>query len=189
MRTTWTISTPTASLIGALLVAGTAGAHAGDKKARAELILCENPHIVVGEAKLKEKESRQGIKEVTVEIKVKRGLTDGEHAVHIHETANCQPCGAAGGHFDPGPVGLTSPDGNHPFHAGDLVNIEGDDGKGKLKTVTTRVTLSEGPLSVFDWDGSAFIIHDNRDTFCPEGEVAGCAGGSRFACGIIRPDK
>ena len=60
-------------------------------------------------------------------------------------------------------------------------------GKGRLKAVTTRITLSPGPLSLFDHDGSAFIIHDFEDTFCPEGVVAGCAGGSRAACGIIEP--
>jgi Cu-Zn family superoxide dismutase len=56
-----------------------------------------------------------------------------------------------------------------------------------MKTKTSRITLSPGPLSVFDADGSAFIIHDFEDTYCPEGVAAGCAGGSRAACGIIVP--
>ena len=168
--------------------------NAGDIKAEAEIRLCDDYDVIIGEAKLKEKKSEEGIKEVEIEIKVK-GLEPGKHAVHIHETANCGKCSDAGGHFDPGPKGLTSPDGNHPFHSGDLINIEGkNNGKGKLKTTTTRITLSEGPLSLFDWDGSAFIIHDNKDTYCPDvptipdgpgSIVAGCAGGSRFACGII----
>ena len=54
-----------------------------------------------------------------------------------------------------------------------------------LRTTTSRVTLSPGPLSVFDLDGSAFIIHVNPDTYCPGGEVAGCAGGARAACAVI----
>lgn len=50
-----------------------------------------------------------------------------------------------------------------------------------LDTMTARVTVSPGPLSVFDADGSAFIIHDAEDTYCPEGVAQGCAGGSRAA--------
>ena len=60
-------------------------------------------------------------------------------------------------------------------------------GRGYHMVATTRVTLSDGPLSVFDEDGSAFIIHTNPDSYCPEGEAAGCAGGSRAACGVITP--
>lgn len=158
----------------------------GPVRAVAEIRGCTDAKIR-GRAHLIEEESNEGIKTVRVSIRM-RGLTPGKHAVHIHETAACEPCGAAGGHFDPGPFGFSNPDANHPYHAGDLVNIEahGRKGKGRLNTVTTRVTLSPGPLSIFDEDGSAFIIHVNEDTYCPEGEAAGCAGGARAACGIIK---
>ncbi len=139
---------------------------------------------ITGEAKLVERASAEGVKEVSIKLKVK-GLPDGKHAVHIHESGFCQPCGAAGGHFDPGPNGNSSPDGNHPHHSGDLINIEVKKGVGKLSVNTTRITLSPGPLSLFDTDGSAFIIHTNADTYCPNGAVAGCAGGARAACGIV----
>ncbi|MYJ74756.1 MAG: hypothetical protein F4089_06470, partial [Gammaproteobacteria bacterium] len=99
------------------------------------------------------------------------------------------------------PNSKTSPDGNHPSHAGDLVNIDITDmtgdvtdddgnplGSGRLQTLTTRVTLSDGPLSLFDADGSAFIIHVDPDSYCPGGEEAGCAGGARAACGVIVKD-
>jgi len=156
--------------------------------ATADIRLCSDPSVTIGSAMLREEKSDEGIRRVSVSMHVK-GLTPGKHAVHIHQTANCDSCGNAGGHFDPGPSGDTNPDANHPFHSGDLVNIEarGRRGVGNLQTVTTRITLSDGPLSVFDEDGSAFIIHDNEDSYCPEGNVAGCAGGSRFACGIIEP--
>jgi Cu-Zn family superoxide dismutase len=126
------------------------------------------------------------------------GLPDGLHAVHIHETGKCEPCGTAGGHHDPGPFGHRAPDTdaaeapaqdvNHPFHMGDLTNIEVKAGKGKLKTVTNRITLSPGRLSILDEDGSAFIIHVQPDTYCDqENELKkGCAGGARAACGVIR---
>jgi Cu-Zn family superoxide dismutase len=144
---------------------------------------CTDPAIS-GFGLLVEAPSSEGVKLVTVTLAVS-GLPDGKHAVHIHETANCVPCTAANGHFDPGPASNSSPDGNHPFHSGDLINLEVKNGFGVLNTITSRVTLSPGPLSVFDADGSAFIIHINPDTYCPAGAVAGCAGGGRQACGII----
>ena len=154
----------------------------------------------IGRARLTERASEEGVKVVEVEIGI-RGLTEGKHAVHIHETGQCEPCSAAKGHFDPGPNSNSSPDGNHPFHAGDLVNIDINDlsgdlgeedgtplGSGRLRTLTTRITLSDGPLSLFDADGSAFIIHVDPDSYCPGGEEAGCAGGARAACGVIVKD-
>ena len=123
-------------------------------------------------------------------VRVWTGLLPGDHAVHIHETANCQPCSAAGGHFDPGPNSNSNPDGNHPFHSGDLVSLKvSGRGRGLLAAVSSRVSLSEGPLSLFDEDGSAFIIHHHPDSYCPEGVVSGRAGGSRAACGVIVRDK
>jgi Cu-Zn family superoxide dismutase len=160
-------------------------AQAQHREAVAEIRGCTDPTIT-GRARLIEIPSREGVKQVIVDLVVS-GLSDGEHAVHIHETANCDPCAAAGGHFDPGPNGNPSPDGNHPFHSGDLININVYRGDGVLFTQTSRVTLAPGPLSLFDADGSAFIIHDNPDTYCPDGAVTGCAGGGRAACGIIVP--
>ena len=160
----------------------------GPVRASAEIVDCTNPIIQLGWAQLKEEKTEEGVKEVKVMMMVK-GLTPGKHAVHIHETASCEPCGSAGGHFDPGPNSNPSPDGNHPFHSGDLINIEANKrGNANLNTTTTRVTLSPGPLSLFDADGSAFIVHVNPDTYCPDGVAAGCAGGARAACGIINKD-
>ncbi len=141
----------------------------------------------VGSVFLRERPSTEGVKLVDVLVRVRRGLDPGQHAVHIHETGACLPCSAAQDHFDPGPESNSSPDGNHPFHAGDLINLTVDDsGRGSMMTVTSRLTLSEGPLSIFDEDGSAVIIHVDPDTYCPDGEEAGCAGGARATCGVIR---
>ncbi|MBX2810496.1 MAG: superoxide dismutase family protein [Myxococcales bacterium] len=179
-----------AALVGLISTSLQANAKPGRSKqlAYAEIMSCTGEGKL-GTAFLAEQRSKEGIKTVKISLKVK-GLTSGAHAVHIHETGTCDPCSAAGGHFDPGPNSNSKPDGNHPFHMGDLVNIKvGPSGRGHLKTQSTRITLSPGPLSIFDTDGSAFIIHDNKDTFCPEGSTPGCAGGSRAACGIIRPQK
>jgi len=174
-------------IVSAALALAFAVAAFGQQPRSAEAILeaCRDGETVSGKATLTETPSTEGVKQVVVRIEVE-GLRDGKHAFHIHEAGVCTPCGDAGGHFDPGPNSNSNPDGNHPFHMGDLINIEVKGGKGVLETMTTRVTVSPGPLSVLDADGSAFIIHDAEDTYCPEGVAQGCAGGSRAACGIIR---
>jgi Cu-Zn family superoxide dismutase len=188
----------TVSAVGLVLIATQAfgGHHEGGLKANAEIKGCTDPNVS-GMATLAEQVTPEGIKEVTVEMKV-TGLSDGKHAVHIHEVGACEPCGAAKGHHDPGPFGESRPDSagtdapakdiNHPYHMGDLINLEVKDGVGRMKHTTNRVTLSPGRLTIMDEDGSSFIIHTNPDTYCDEETdlKKGCAGGSRDACGIIR---
>ena len=116
------------------------------------------------------------------------GLTPGLHGFHIHEIAACDPptFATAGGHFDPGPFGQSNPDANHPFHMGDLPNIEANQaGVGHLNALTSRITLSPGPLSVFDANGSAVIVHLNPDQGITGAPGSGVSGGPRIACGII----
>ena len=115
------------------------------------------------------------------------GLTPGKHGVHLHAVGKCEaPFTSAGGHFDPGPASNTDPDANHPFHMGDIPNLEvGADGKGEMKVMTTRVTLSAGPLSVFDTDGTAIIIHGNEDKGVTGEPKSGVSGGPRVACGVL----
>ena len=175
----------------------TSAASADGLRAAAEIKGCTNPDIR-GTATLVEQTTPEGIKEVTVEMKV-TGLTDGKHAVHIHEVAACEPCSAAGGHHDPGPFGQSRPDSatddvpakdiNHPYHMGDLINLEVKNGVGTMKHTTNRVTLSAGRLSIFDENGSSIIVHTAQDTYCDEETdlKKGCAGGARDACGIIKP--
>ncbi len=115
------------------------------------------------------------------------GLKPGMHGVHLHAVGKCEPdFTAAGGHFDPGPAGNMDPDANHPFHMGDIPNIEASDkGTATMKVSTTRVTLSDGPLSLFDGDGSAIIIHGNPDQGITGEPKSGVSGGPRVACGVI----
>lgn len=172
------------------LALAVAGVHAGGEKpltAHADLAGCEDMNIR-GAATFKERPSPEGIKLVDIDLQVS-GMKPGKHAVHVHEVGACKPCADAKGHFDPGPAGNSSPEGNHPFHTGDLVNIEvSAKGEGRLKATTSRFTLSAGPLSVLDDNGSAIVIHLDPDTYCPEGEKKGCAGGGRAACGVIVKD-
>lgn len=133
-------------------------------------------------------ETAQGTgKVVAITLKVS-GLKPGLHGVHLHAVGKCEPPAftAAGGHFDPGPAGNTDPDANHPYHMGDIPNLEvGKDGTGTMKAMTTRVTLSDGPLSLFDADGTAIIVHANPDQGITGEPKSGVSGGPRVACGVI----
>ncbi len=187
---------PTLKLILVCLIALPAIAAADGLAAVADLKGCTNAAIS-GTARLKEQVTPEGVKEVTVELKV-RGLPDGKHAVHVHEVGACEPCSAAGGHHDPGPAGQSRPDSamdvtpatdiNHPFHMGDLINLDVRNGVGAFKHTTNRITLAPGRLSVFDADGSSIVVHTQPDTYCDEESELkkGCAGGAREACGVIR---
>lgn len=118
-------------------------------------------------------------------------LKSGKHAVHIHEKGECECEGfkCAGGHFDPGPSGNSDPDANHGFHAGDLPSILIDrDGTGVLETITTRVTLSDGPVSILQpEEGTSLMVHANPDPYEPSESGSGKSGGPRLACGRIDP--
>lgn len=116
-------------------------------------------------------------------------LSAGKHAVHVHEKGDCDCDGfkCAGGHFDPGPYGNTDPDANHGYHAGDLPSVTIDeDGKGILEAITTRFTLSDGPVSVLHQpEATSLMIHGNHDPYTPGETGSGHSGGPRMACGRI----
>jgi Cu-Zn family superoxide dismutase len=119
-------------------------------------------------------------------------LTPGLHAFHIHEKAACDCEGfkCAGGHFDPGPHGNTDPDANHGYHAGDMPNLVVDEsGHGTLETITTRLTLSDGPVSILGKEsapeGTSVMIHGKQDPHTPGESGSGHSGGPRLACGTI----
>ncbi len=128
-----------------------------------------------------------GLKAVEITIDV-TGLKPGAHGVHLHAVGKCEAPGftTAGGHFDPGPAGNMDPDMNHPFHMGDLPNLVADaKGHATMTAITTRVTLAPGPLSLFDADGSAIIVHANPDQGITGEAKSGVSGGPRLACGVI----
>jgi Cu-Zn family superoxide dismutase len=113
-----------------------------------------------------------------------KGLTPGRHGVHVHSVGLCEAptFQSAGDHFNPlgKKHGLENPEGPH---AGDLPDLEADEG-GQVQyvAVTDRLTLSAGPTSVFDPDGSALVIHakvDDQRTD-PSGN-----SGDRVLCGQI----
>jgi superoxide dismutase, Cu-Zn family len=129
---------------------------------------------------------RQGVPaEVLILARVEGLAPNSAHGFHLHENGTCTPdFNAAGGHYDPGPFGMSNPDANHPFHMGDMPNLRADDrGVALFEHVTSRVTISPGPLSLFDANGSSVIVHLNEDQGTTG--VAGGSGGPRIACGVI----
>jgi Cu-Zn family superoxide dismutase len=112
------------------------------------------------------------------------GMTPGRHGIHIHAVGTCSPTFlAAGGHYNPlgHQHGLDNPSGPH---AGDLPNLVVNvEGKGHLDAKTDRVTLSPGAATLFDTDGSAFIIHANPDDQVTD--VGNGGSGARIACAVI----
>jgi Cu-Zn family superoxide dismutase len=119
-----------------------------------------------------------------VNIKV-AGISEGLHGIHLHNVASCigPAFTSAGTHHNPlgDSHGLDDPPG---AHAGDLPNlIVNGEGRGHLDAVSDRATLSAGPLSLDDVDGSAVVIHeaqDDQQATTPTGN-----SGARIACGVV----
>src|SRR5260221_8771978 len=176
-------------LAGSAVAAQKAAPKAGASSGSAAAVVRAHADIkgegITGTADFVETQNGSG-KIVNITITVS-GLKPGMHGVHLHAIGKCTPdFAAAGGHFDPGLAGNPDPDANHPFHMGDVPQLTAAaNGKATMKVVTTRVTLSDGPLSLFDADGSAIIVHGNPDQGITGEPRSGVSGGPRVACGVI----
>jgi len=118
----------------------------------------------------------KGIK-ITLDIK---NLPPGEHSLHIHQVAKCEPPDfkSAGPHFGGGHahegMNMGAPAGDIP----DFALIVAADGKAHASTIAPNVTLGTDENSVFSNGGTAIVIH----------AVAGGTGSGappRIACGVI----
>lgn len=114
------------------------------------------------------------------------GLTEGDHAIHLHETADCsaEDGTSTGGHWNPtfekhGKWG--DADG---YHKGDIGNFKANaDGTGTLEFRTNEWCIGCGDEKK-DILGKGIIVHEGVDDFVTQ--PTGDAGG-RISCGgIIR---
>ncbi|MFQ5937523.1 MAG: superoxide dismutase family protein [Acidiferrobacterales bacterium] len=112
-------------------------------------------------------------------------LPPGPHGIHLHSVGKCEPnFKASKGHINPhkrkhGLLNSEGPD------RGDLPNVfVALNGTLNAELFTTRVSLKRGSAPLLDADGSAFVIHANRDDHMTQ--PIGGAGG-RVACGVIKP--
>jgi superoxide dismutase, Cu-Zn family len=116
-----------------------------------------------------------GVK-ISLDIK---NLSPGEHSIHIHQYAKCDPPDfkSAGAHFD-------AENHTHVGHpAGDIPDfslIVSANGTAQVTAIAPYVTLGTDDHSVFSNGGTAIIIH---------AVASGSGAPARIACGVIaKPD-
>lgn len=112
------------------------------------------------------------------------GLSEGTHAIHIHDKADCSSADgkSTGGHWNPTnePHGKWgAPEG---YHKGDIGNFEADEsGNGTITTTTDQwcIGCEDATKNIL---GKAIIVHQGTDDFTsqPSG-----AAGARISCGGI----
>jgi superoxide dismutase, Cu-Zn family len=112
-----------------------------------------------------------------------RSLPPGEHSLHIHQFAKCDPPDfkSAGPHFNPS----GAEHGEHAEHAGlpagdipDFSLIVAADGTAHATVVAPNVTLGTDDHSVFSNGGTAMVIH-------AVASGASSAAPPRIACAVI----
>ena len=112
------------------------------------------------------------------------GLTEGEHAIHIHESADCTSDDgkSSGGHWNP----TSQPHGkwgdDEGYHKGDIGNFMANaEGEAEVTKTTDEwcIGCEDNSKNVL---GKAIIVHEGVDDFTsqPSG-----AAGTRISCGGI----
>ena len=112
------------------------------------------------------------------------GMTPGEHAIHLHEKADCSSDDgtSTGGHWNP----TKQPHGKwgsaEGYHKGDIGNLVADaDGNATITMTTDEWCIGCGD-GTKDIVGKAVIVHEGIDDFVTQ--PTGDAGG-RVSCGGI----
>ncbi|RNC86936.1 MAG: superoxide dismutase family protein [Winogradskyella sp.] len=114
-----------------------------------------------------------------------KGLTEGTHAIHIHQKADCSSADgkSTGGHWNP----TAQPHGKWGnetgYHKGDIGNFDvAADGLGKVEFSTDEWCIGCGDENK-DILGKAIIVHQGTDDFTSQ--PSGAAGARVSCAGII----
>ncbi|MBT8253839.1 MAG: superoxide dismutase family protein [Flavobacteriaceae bacterium] len=117
-------------------------------------------------------------------VAVVGGLSEGVHAIHLHEKADCSSDDgtSTGGHWNP----TAQPHGKwgaaEGYHKGDIGNFTADaNGNGTITFITSEWCVGCGDPAK-DILGKAIIVHQGEDDF--KTQPTGAAGG-RISCGGI----
>ena len=111
-----------------------------------------------------------------------KGLTPGDHGIHVHMVGQCQPpFESAGAHWNPTSKqhGLQNSAGPH---LGDMQNLTiATDSSGTGHLTTPGGTL-RGANALLDTDGASVVVHAKADDqrTDPSGN-----SGARVACGVV----
>nr|WP_321247030.1 superoxide dismutase family protein [uncultured Psychroserpens sp.] len=117
-------------------------------------------------------------------IAVLSGLTEGEHAIHIHEKADCSSDDgkSSGGHWNPTAQQHGKWGDATGYHKGDIGNFSANaNGQATISKITDEWCIGCGDESK-DILGKAIIVHQGVDDF--KSQPSGAAG-SRVSCGGI----
>ena len=122
--------------------------------------------------------------EIVTMVAIISELSEGTHAIHLHEKADCSSDDgkSSGGHWNP----TAQPHGRwgatEGFHQGDIGNFEADaNGNGSITFSTDKWCIGCGNETK-DIIGKAIIVHEGTDDFTsqPSG-----AAGTRVSCGGV----
>lgn|SRR5690554_5598708 len=112
------------------------------------------------------------------------GLSEGTHAIHLHENADCSADDgtSAGGHWNPTFENHGKWGADEGYHKGDIGNFEVDaDGNGSITFSTDEwcIDCEDDTKNII---GTSLIVHDGVDDYTSQ--PAGNAG-TRIGCAVI----
>jgi Cu-Zn family superoxide dismutase len=113
------------------------------------------------------------------------GLSEGEHAIHIHQTADCTAAdgSSTGGHWNPTNEPHGKWDATEGYHKGDIGNFIAD----AEGNATVEFTTDEWCIGCDDENknilGKGVIVHQGVDDFTSQ--PSGAAGARVSCAGII----
>lgn len=112
------------------------------------------------------------------------GLEPGEHAIHLHEKADCSADDATstGGHWNPTFAQHGKWGDEEGFHLGDIGNFTADENGNGSITFETDLWCMDCGIETKNIMGKAVIVHKGQDDFVsqPSG-----AAGARVSCGGV----